>query len=280
MVSFGTDRIICEIMPDLGGAILSLRVDGQDLLRPARRDISDVRDAAYFPLLPFANRIANGRFVVGGHQITLSADPEDGRHALHGHGWRANWQLTELRQDRAVMAYKHEADEWPWDYRAEQRFLAYSNGLSIELSIVNSSDRPMPVGAGIHPFFCRTKHSSIRAHATALWRTDAQAIPYERAAETRLNLERAVKLSTLEGVDNYFDWGEQTLWIEDETKRIMITAPDAGGFQLYVPSGESFFCAEPTDHEPNRFAERLSPKDLLAPSAQRQWRFRIELLSI
>ena len=52
--------------PALGGALLSFRKGDVDLLRPTPAGASDVLETACFPLVPYANRIADGRFVPTG----------------------------------------------------------------------------------------------------------------------------------------------------------------------------------------------------------------------
>ena len=54
--------------PQRGGAIREFSCDGRDVLRPTPESAGDdPLDMACFPMVPFVNRIADGRFDFGGH---------------------------------------------------------------------------------------------------------------------------------------------------------------------------------------------------------------------
>ena len=74
------------------------RVAAPDAGRGAARRQFD--RAAAFPLVPYSNRIRAGRFSFRGRAVVepLNRPPE--RHAIHGHGWQARWQPTDVRGRR------------------------------------------------------------------------------------------------------------------------------------------------------------------------------------
>ena len=72
-------------------------------------------------------------------------------------------------QRPAVLAIEHEADDWPWAWRAEQRFTLSDHGLRIDLELVNTDRRPMPAGLGLHPYFPGTAATRLRAGTKAVW---------------------------------------------------------------------------------------------------------------
>jgi len=53
---------ICELRPGLGGAITSLGLGGGPVLRPTPETASAILETACFPLVPYANRIADAGF--------------------------------------------------------------------------------------------------------------------------------------------------------------------------------------------------------------------------
>src|SRR3954468_386925 len=67
--------LTCVVNPSCGGGIarFDLTRDGVvwPLLRPAPEENRDPLDLGCFPLLPFANRIADGRFTFAGDTIAL-----------------------------------------------------------------------------------------------------------------------------------------------------------------------------------------------------------------
>ena len=75
------------LQPRTGGSVGRFAWRGHPLLREACGP--DVLDSGHMPLVPFSNRIAGGRFTLGGKTFQLprnrpSADPAN---PLHGYGW-------------------------------------------------------------------------------------------------------------------------------------------------------------------------------------------------
>src|SRR5690349_784157 len=86
-----------DVVPAGGGVARWSSVrDGRlfDWLRPATP--SDVARGnplgmASFPLVPFSNRIRDGRLRFEGRTIEIPLNFPPERHALHGHGWQRPW---------------------------------------------------------------------------------------------------------------------------------------------------------------------------------------------
>src|SRR5579863_307743 len=69
----GADR--CELHPRIGGSIGGWTTDGQPMFRAANAASIAARDVfgmASFPLVPYSNRIAQGKFEWNGHLFTLA----------------------------------------------------------------------------------------------------------------------------------------------------------------------------------------------------------------
>ena len=137
-----------ELCPAIGGCITALRHRGRDVLRPASARFfaqRDPREAASFPLVPFSNRIADGRFAFGGavHQLDRNSPPEP--HAIHGHGWQHAWTVREASARAAALEFAHRVVNTPFDYRATQSFALTADSLTVTLEIANTGGTPMPV---------------------------------------------------------------------------------------------------------------------------------------
>lgn len=163
--------------PERGGAILRLDWRGQPLMRPACGP--SILDAACFPLVPFSNRIANGRFAAGGREVRLRPNfpGSDHPHPLHGFGWLAAWRVARQDGRSVAMEHVHPAGEWPWTYRAEQVLALDEDGLTMRLAATNESDEAMPLGLGFHPYFPRDPDTRYRGLHRGEWRNDADCIP-------------------------------------------------------------------------------------------------------
>lgn len=257
---------ICRLAPHLGGAILSLSLAGAEILRQTPAGSTEILDTACFPLVPFANRIAGGRFSFDGRQVTLPADAATPPHAHHGHGWRRPWQVTDLSAASATIEYTHQADSWPWSYRARQRLSVIDAGLEIELEVTNLSDRMMPCGFGLHPYFQARASSYIVIDAPECLRPDDRGIPSIAGA----GLVGHQSLSALG------DWDALLL---DESGRLLIGTKDweiemianqSVGWQFYLPPERPYFCVEPVSHIPN-ILDRFEGQDVLQPGCSRRW---------
>ena len=234
-----------------GGSILDFTWRGEPLLRPtAGRSILDV---ASFPLVPFSNRIAEGRFAWGGreHRIAPNMPESNHPHPLHGFGWLAKWETVEAECSRALLEHRYPGGEWPWPYRAAQEFRLSAAGLAIELSLTNLGDGPMPAGIGFHPFFPRTPLTRYSGLHRGQWRNTPDCLPQsidlrdyprdwwdgapvgDRAVDT-VYTGRAGPLTIA--------WPERGLGIE------IGCSPSLPYTAVYTPEGADWFCVEPVSH--------------------------------
>jgi aldose 1-epimerase len=243
--------LACTLNPELGGSLLSLSVNGKDLLRPTGPEARDVLQAACFPLVPFANRIAEGRMRFRGREIVLPPDPAARPHAHHGHGWRRPWRVVEKTDVLATLEYRHVPDEWPWAYVATQSIALVDGGAQIELSVTNRSDEHMPAGLGLHPYFVRGEADTILVRARRMVVNDRDGIP--RGEEPITPGEKF--LDTIDGMDNLLLDRSGQVHLSSAGVRCHLEARGAVGFHVYIPNDENFFCVEPVSHRPNAFSK-------------------------
>lgn len=240
-----------ELDPAEGGSIARLQWSGRDLLRP--RQGPGVLASACFPLVPFCNRIAAGRFGFGGRSISLAPNHPAAPHepVLHGFGWLREWTLLEHESTRVRLAFVHEAGEWPWRFSAEQEFVLGDAGAELRLSAVNLAGEPMPIGLGFHPNFPRSpgtvysgRHRAERQPGGELaWRS--APIDWWGGAEVGRRL-----------VDTTYAAREGPLTIEHPAEHPPITlfpSADLPFTHVYVPRGADYFCVEPVSHLPDAF---------------------------
>ena len=94
-----------EVAPENGGSIVSLRRGEQILMqgRPSEPHL------ACFPMLPYCNRIARGRFVFQGLDVVLAPNFSSEANTIHGTAWQAPWQVTSKTADELHLSYDHDA---------------------------------------------------------------------------------------------------------------------------------------------------------------------------
>jgi len=169
---------VLEVAPAQGGCITAYRwrrgEHSIDWLRPAPGTGRFApNDSGCFPLVPYSNRIRDGRFRFGGKSICLQPNFAPSPHTIHGHGWQRPWRITDESADRLSIAYDHDGSDWVTPYRAEQRFMLRDGALGMEIAVTNTGNEPMPAGLGLHPYFPRTPRCRLSAPVRQMWKTDA-----------------------------------------------------------------------------------------------------------
>ncbi|MBW8785550.1 MAG: aldose 1-epimerase [Novosphingobium sp.] len=248
-LSAGDYRLV--LAPERGGSILRFDWRGEPLMRPVCGP--SVLDVACFPLVPFSNRIAHGRFVAGGREVRLQPNfpGSDHPHPLHGFGWLSAWSVVSHDAGSAVLEHAHPGGEWPWSYRARQGFRLEAAGLTIALEVGNRSDTAMPAGLGLHPYFRRDAETRYRGLHRGEWHNTADCLP------VRLD-ERPEPIDWWSGrpvgthsVDTVYTERAGPLEIDWPSRGLGLTimpSENLGFTCVYTPANEDFFCVEPVSH--------------------------------
>jgi aldose 1-epimerase len=229
-----------------GGSILEFNWRDRLIFRPTPRSAGTNPFAlACFPMIPYANRIAHGRFDFGRRAVHLKRNWEGDPHPLHGQGWCSTWQVSAATASSVLLMFEGGADEWPWHYLAEQHLQLSQNLLSVRLSIENLARSPMPVMLGLHPYFCASDQAQLQASTPRVWLADNASLPIEEVA-TPLDwsFERA-RLIAAVPLDHCFTHWNGTAVIRWPDLRVDIRATNCRYLHVYAPSGGDFFCVEP-----------------------------------
>lgn len=264
----GLGAMECHLCPERGGSIARLTLDGPDgavdLLRPASGWAlrhGSAADMGCFPLVPFSNRIAGGRFAFDGGTVELPLTMDGCPHAIHGEGWRASWSVEERGAATTRLVHRHERRRheghghagagWPWRYRATQDITLHEDGLSVVLDLLNEDDRPMPAGIGLHPYFPKPPGTRLTARVNGVWLNDPTLLPLARAALPDVWRFPGGVLMDRTVLDNGFTgWdGIATLDWPDLGLRLTVAADGPfGHLVIYAPAGEDYLCVEPVSH--------------------------------
>ena len=261
LITLRTDGAGLVLAPAFGGSVarywIAVGARPLDLLRPwTALPHGDPFLAAAFPLVPYSNRIRAGRFSFQGREVALPLNRPPERHSIHGQGWQASWTALEVGQRKATLEYRHDADSWPWAYRASQGITLDETSVSVALSVTNESDAAMPAGLGWHPYFVRTSRTSLTASVEAIWLTDGEVMPTALSVPPpELDPARGVKVDAVD-LDNCFAGWRRRAVIErpeDGLRLIMTAEPPLDFLVVYTPPGRPFVCAEPVSHVTDAF---------------------------
>jgi aldose 1-epimerase len=258
VITLRADGFGLRLAPEAGGMVtrywLQRRSRVWEWLRPASDAALSQRDgyqSAAFVLVPFSNRIRDGRFSFEGRDVALSLNRPPEPHAIHGQGWQAAWTPREVSPTSALLELRHAPDAWPWAYRATQRFALSPTGLTVELALHNESDAPMPAGLGWHPYFLRTPRTMLTAPVERIWLTDAAMLPTELAPSpvtARLSAGETIDSVPLD--NGFTGWSRRAVidWPEWGARLVMTAERGLDFLTVFIPPSLPFFCVEPVSH--------------------------------
>jgi aldose 1-epimerase len=153
-------------LPDHGMLGASLRYKGVEILRR----VEDLEAAAArgssagIPLLyPWANRLSEPRYRVQGQQVVLDRSSpllhfDEHGLPMHGVPWPLlRWLVTEARQEFITAQLDWFSSDllalFPFRHRVELVATLRPDGLTLETTVLASSEGPVPVSFGFHPYF-------------------------------------------------------------------------------------------------------------------------------
>jgi aldose 1-epimerase len=238
------------LAPEIGGGVAAFRWREHDLFRRATPVTLETRDPlglGAFPLVPFAGRIAEGRFTFLDQVVCLSPNLPGEASAIHGQGWRRAWSIAGSTATKARLTLDHPAGEWPWNYRAEQTYVLEDGALTHRLAVTNASMRPMPTGLGIHPYFPRELDTCLEAEVMGVFMTpDTPPLPPPPAWDWRGG--RAITAF----VDHQFHGWSGSARVNWPSRRLTLTLttqPKTPYLVVYAPTERDFVCVEPVSHQ-------------------------------
>ena len=141
------------VVVEVGGGLREYEVDGQAVLDgyPLDRMCDGGRGQ---PLLPWPNRLEDGRYEFGGRTLQLPVDEAEKRNAIHGLTRWLNWNLVEQAVDRVRLQLAvHPRPGYPFLLQLQVAYELKDDGLSVTTSARNLGAEALPFGAGQHPYF-------------------------------------------------------------------------------------------------------------------------------
>lgn len=243
--------LIVELAPQVGGSVARFGMDLADgylpLFRSAPEDYDDALDAGCFPLVPFSNRIRDGRFSFDGRSVTLAPNLPGHKHPLHGQGWRNAWAVEHADTRSAELVFRHAPGEWPWAYEARQRFDLDGDGLWLRLSVRNLAPEPAPAGLGLHPFFSCDVTTVLDTSVETVWTVDDEIMPLAREADAGRYCLRHRHICGQDLDNGYEGWSGEAR-ISWPQANLDIQCAEASRLQVYSPTTGGVFAAEPVSH--------------------------------
>lgn len=106
-------------------------------------------------LVPWPNRLTEGRFSFGGHDLVLPLTEPELSNASHGLVRWAAWTLEEHTAHSVSLTYRLMARTgWPWTLDLHVVHDLSADGLTVTVTATNMSAEEAPYAAGSHPYLC------------------------------------------------------------------------------------------------------------------------------
>lgn len=186
-ITYGDQR---ATIVEVGGGIREYRDGDRDVLQPYAIDAAC--DAAHgTPLIPWPNRLGDGRYSFGGGDFQLALTEPEKHNAIHGLlRWR-NWSLLDRAADRVVVGTRlHPMGGWPFPLDVSLTYTLDEDGLCVETRASNIGEEVCPFACGQHPYLSPGEGTMI------------DMCTLELRAETRILTDQERQLPTgLEPVD-------------------------------------------------------------------------------
>ena len=180
---------------EVGGGLRRWTRGGVDVLAGYPADSAVIAGRGQ-QLIPWPNRIADGRYSFDGVDLQLGLTEPKLHNASHGLVRWATWALVDRTDDSLTVGHRlHPQPGWSWTLDLTTVYRLTDAGLEVTTTATNRSATRAPYGYGTHPYL-------------ALADTDLAAVTLELPASTYLEVEaeRLLPVATHPVDDTAYDF--------------------------------------------------------------------------
>lgn len=137
---------------EVGGGLRSFTRDGRDVVA-GYGESEECRTGRGQQLMPWPNRILDGKYSFGGVERQLPITEVPRRNAIHGLVRWSLWELLEHEPDSVTVRYRlHPQPGWPHQLDLRTTYVLDDTGLVVTPAARNVGTGPAPFGYGAHPY--------------------------------------------------------------------------------------------------------------------------------
>jgi aldose 1-epimerase len=228
---------------EVGGGVRAYAVGERAVLDPYPLEM--ICDGAHgTPLLPWPNRLRDGRYSFDGSDYQLPLSEPERHNAIHGLLRWSPWTATEHERQRVLMSARlHPFTGYPSALQLQIEYTLDDGGLTVRSTAANIGGRACPFGAGQHPYLSpgagTIDDCSLEMPAATRILTDEERmLPCGREAVEGtpydLRLPRVLGDQKIDAAFTDLARGE------DGLARTRLSAPDGGCVELWVDERFSF----------------------------------------
>ena len=202
--------------------------------------------SAMFPMVPFPNRARNNELSAGGTAYRVRPNTEE-PYANHGVGWQRGWTVLTAGPESSRFGLQILGD-YAFAFECEFTVSITSCEIAMELAIRNTSDRIIPVGLGLHPYFPRLPDTRLQFVADAIFPQGPDLLPTEPEPLWPDAVFGTLSLLPEFRLDNAFGGWDGTARIEQPTLGYVLDVTASSNcreLMLFAPEGQPYFALEP-----------------------------------
>jgi aldose 1-epimerase len=262
----GDDRVT---VVEVGGGLRSYVAGGRELLDGYAQD-EMATGARGQPLIPWPNRLRDGRYTWEGnqHQTPLS-EPEKGN-AIHGFLRFANWTCLGQTTSQVDLGHVlHPRPGYPFTLAVRLSYRLGPEGLTVTTDARNTGSQALPYACGQHPYLAAppgiVDQCTLQAPGAAYLPTDDRGIPTgsQPVQGSQYDFRAARELGSLE-----LDLGFTDLDRDDDGRAwVRLQAPDGRGAAVWLDESYPYVELFTGDSlpDPDRRRRGLGVEPMTAP---------------
>ncbi|MDO6758885.1 aldose 1-epimerase [Tamlana sp. 2_MG-2023] len=233
-------------------------------------------------LFPFANRIKDGSYTFNDKPFQFNINQIEENNALHGLVYDKTFQILETNSDAdsatVILEYTEEKESvgFPYSFSVTLKYTFNKNGLSLEFSAKNTSDKPFPFTLGWHPYFsCEDLHNS-----TLYFDSTKKLIIGDRNIGTGIENIEAVDGFQIKDqqLDDCWILNKGDVVYKTPNYQFELTSSVKNNFlQAYTPPSKNVIAIEPTTGVSDSFNNKIGLQTL-APNSKYNiiWTLKID----
>ena len=257
-------KLRVRLAPEIGGSIIECSVNRAEqwipIFRKAEEPLTKSSNASSFVLIPYSNRLRDGRFMFDGTDYQLQGAE---KHAIHGDVRDRPLQVLDYTDEKIVLEFNSNDFKdvnFPFPFSAKIIYTLERLSFYSRIEITNVGNKAMPAGCGFHPYFNRrlpgsTSVVELQLNVSGVYPGDTPlpigpAVPIQ--PDQDFNVQRPLDVV----LDHCFaGWNRQAVidWPGSGIKARIQADPGMEHVILYSPKGESFFALEPVTNANDGF---------------------------
>lgn len=270
----------------VGATLAGLTLSGVDLVVPCR-DTELPPGYLGKTLVPWPNRIADGRYIFNGSMYTLPVNDPATNSAVHGLGCWLDWSIKEISSSQVTLeAFIVPQYGYPFHLCSQVTYRLNAHaGLEVEITSTNVGSTKAPYGVSAHPYLAcgiaPVDECTLQVPADVVTTVDKNLIPSGSISVEQVDMDfRDPRTINTERLDHTFGGLPTTPW------QVTLTHPPSGvstalisdspWVQLYSGEiiGRRGLAVEPMTCQPDAYNSGVG-LIVLKPSEQHTLQFRI-----